>query len=951
MRRGRSAGLVRRGVTHGIRARRMTDIWSPAHLIAPKNEAEVETLLVLPLLAALGYAREDIRAKQPVKFQEGRVGRSPEADFVVYNGPIHSRDTSLLVVEAKAPGEKFEPAVGQAESYAMARAIRAPVILITDAVRLEVWQLQPTLENERVLAINVRDLAAQQGALERLLSKEALRTYARGLIHRRLATVPPDFGAYLAAEHARVSKVAPAANRSLRQGESTTIGSADLLRSFGDGVIIVGPSGFGKSTLANGVFREAVDERIRTPKARLPFEIFLPDLGEEEPVAFVAARLRAHQAGATEAFVRDVLRERGATLVCDGFNRLGDAAAVAVATNLRLLLRDYPKVQLLVLAAEGRSPGLPLETLVLLPLSRDEQLHLVRGTNPQAVPFFSAPPGNLRDLTGHPLLLSLMARSWQARGTHDLRVVPVFQAWLDSLLGGPGAKWSIRSSREAALSAIAQATVGQPVKTHDAAELLRKAGISPEVLDSLEDAGAFRRGPTGSLELVHEALADFLRARSITSGSEEEVSARVAEMPLVLGSWLPILVLLMLEKAPSRNPLWRRAAEADPRVYVSLLAHPSGDAVDGSQEVTEEDVRCLLSDILLGVLDPVRSAFPALEEAVATSAAGYGQHPLAIVGQLSGQRWLSYGFRSEATLGAPVILAQVPEGNARGLDLMRSGLPITGGRLIGFRVLKDALADVVSERALRGGRMWANERLLSDLRCLRHDGQLDMEEAGLEALRQVLLPEADKVFGVSRGFDTQIIPVRRLLDDAERLLSEGIATLDRWWERMGAQSFMKADHPGWPRLIDEHFRRAQILLAEIVGESFPGLRSSLSFHAALPVRFEATLTPSVWSDSGSISLLWRPVSSWEDAGADTTFAERLEWDEATFRAHVERVRGDLIRLGRPHATVGINSRRSVMWNFDGSDLNGRYDGATSALREACEWLQDGLDELTRGSPG
>jgi len=73
---------------------------------ALKNEADVELRLVIPLLESLGYDRNvDIAPKYPVVFQQGRVGRKPEADFVCFYGPLRDRDNSLLVVEAKAPHE------------------------------------------------------------------------------------------------------------------------------------------------------------------------------------------------------------------------------------------------------------------------------------------------------------------------------------------------------------------------------------------------------------------------------------------------------------------------------------------------------------------------------------------------------------------------------------------------------------------------------------------------------------------------------------------------------------------------------------------------------------------------------------------------------------------------------------------------------------------------------
>ena len=111
------------------------DIWATPFSISCTNEAEVESRFIDPLLRVLGYAPEDIRRQQQIKIQTGRVTHSKRADYIVYDGPTHDKDTSLMVVEAKKPGEQFEPAIAQAESYAMAQAIRATVILVTDAVR------------------------------------------------------------------------------------------------------------------------------------------------------------------------------------------------------------------------------------------------------------------------------------------------------------------------------------------------------------------------------------------------------------------------------------------------------------------------------------------------------------------------------------------------------------------------------------------------------------------------------------------------------------------------------------------------------------------------------------------------------------------------------------------------------------------------------------------------
>jgi hypothetical protein len=85
---------------------RMVDFWSDIAGKDLRGEGNVELRLVIPLLHALGYEDDDIDSKYPVIFQEGRLGRKPEADFVCFHGPLHNRDTSLLVVEAKRPGEE-----------------------------------------------------------------------------------------------------------------------------------------------------------------------------------------------------------------------------------------------------------------------------------------------------------------------------------------------------------------------------------------------------------------------------------------------------------------------------------------------------------------------------------------------------------------------------------------------------------------------------------------------------------------------------------------------------------------------------------------------------------------------------------------------------------------------------------------------------------------------------
>src|SRR5271156_4001935 len=106
----------------------MVDFWSSTSKADLRGEGNVELRLVIPLIHALGYEDDDIDSKFPVVFQEGRLGRKPEADFVCFCGPLHNRDTSLLVVEVKAPGEALSSGKAQGESYAS--NLRTPLLLL-----------------------------------------------------------------------------------------------------------------------------------------------------------------------------------------------------------------------------------------------------------------------------------------------------------------------------------------------------------------------------------------------------------------------------------------------------------------------------------------------------------------------------------------------------------------------------------------------------------------------------------------------------------------------------------------------------------------------------------------------------------------------------------------------------------------------------------------------------
>ena len=330
----------------------MADFWSDIAEADLRGEGNVELRLVIPLLHALGYEDDDIDSKYPVVFQEGRLGRKPEADFVCFHGPLHNRDTSLLVIEAKRPGEELPRGKTQGKSYAA--NLRAPLLLLTNGEALEIWQLQKTQDSVLMLSTTVRSLAAERGRIESLLGKQAVLDYCRSFKVKTILEASADYGRFETAELHRIlhsERQEASIDRTLSRSQQGTkldlVASNRLLAEFLSGAIVVAASGYGKTTLSRRVLRQAIEERQRGIRAKLPFDVPLPDLEQSQAsvIDFMLQRLSAHCPGTTMASLTTILREEGATILCDGFDRTTLPFQRKVAVELGHILRDYPSVQ------------------------------------------------------------------------------------------------------------------------------------------------------------------------------------------------------------------------------------------------------------------------------------------------------------------------------------------------------------------------------------------------------------------------------------------------------------------------------------------------------------------------------------------------------------------------------------------------------------------------------
>lgn len=408
------------------------DFWSGLDCLETASEAEVEQRLLLPMLRALGYEDEEITPKAPIIFQEGRKGRPHEADLVVHEGPELNEDTTLLVVEAKAPGQDLAKAAVQATSYA--NASKAPFLLLTDGRTLEIWQLQPTRRSERVLLCAVSQLRERRGEIERLIGRGAAAAHCRSLGYRPLAQAADDVTAYVESELARMSGPCGTARR-IRSG-GRIMDALDGLDLVEGSAMVLAPSGFGKTTLAMSAHRRWLS--TLTDSAPLPFLIPLPDLAEfdQAPEDYARQRLSARcpQFGSDHAFAA-LIEKRGIRLLCDGLDRIDPTAQRRFLARLDALRRDRPKARLIVLGRTGSPTGNGLASMELLPLDRSEKQALAASVSPgtgwMAVHNL---PAVLDPLCEHPLLLTLLLKHQDRTGSPPAHLDDLFETWLSSLL-------------------------------------------------------------------------------------------------------------------------------------------------------------------------------------------------------------------------------------------------------------------------------------------------------------------------------------------------------------------------------------------------------------------------------------------------------------------------------------------------------------------------------------
>jgi len=917
------------------------------------NEAEVERIIVLPLLAALGYSRDDIAAKVPVTLTQGtKLGRPFEADFVAYSGSLHDRDTSLMVVEAKAPGKSLDDARKQGESYAI--ALRAPALLLTDGQELQVWQLQPTLENKQVFICPLSVLRAQRGTLESLIGKRALVAYASELTHKKL-TPATDFGAYESSELTRTQAADRAIARLLLSETGEQIASDALLERYPQGAVISAPSGYGKTTMAAQLLRQGIKRRWGQKNSALPGDIPLVDLdtGKQSLLDFVQARVVAHHPQVTVSTIQDVARSRGLLLVCDGYERIEPAARPALESHLRQLARDFPKSQLFVFSRGSVAPQLAVPRIQLQPLSlteRQAMAALLAGGNCISL---SQMPRLLVEISEIPLILERIIFFWKASRRFPVRLEELFEHWMQQLLGVPSAAPAVQAIQSKVLSAFAQKLGSRSLTLAEALDLTIARGGDPKTFDTLVQCGALLVSTT-SVDFVHEGLADHIRARALAELPEVELSATLSSMSIDEDSLLPVLLAALVKDAACRTHVWKRLRDMSLPRYIDAIrfsAHIDEPLITENLPTTAGR---FVEDMAASVEALVDGFFPSIAAELRGSLADQltPSEGLCLIANIAAEPNMSLVYSLQPAANNTVKIAcPSSEMSRRFVSLSASQLGAHDGRYMGAIAVRDALFNLVRHRRFRGGTILANERTIGRLRFMEkeYDFTVDPQESLSDLLLRLnSCSHMAVVPSPSRGA-ASAFTIANMIGDLELLQAQGYGRLDWWWLQYGTRDEIVADQQRAEGFLREHYKRTVELYSEIVSTSFAKVSGEFSLYQVIPVQWQLAIVSCRQLSSPMLHWRWLPVATVAEAVVDVSFCDTTPDDFIHHQVHDSRLIEEMGRLGRntDHYTIG-GSR--AFPNMDIWDWRGVMTGETSVMRDAIKYLEDDVKYLFSDLP-
>lgn len=913
------------------------------------READVEHDLLLPLLVALGHDRGDIRPKVPVTLARGSrksTGRRPEADYVVYSGPLHDVSTSLMVIEAKGPRKNLADARGQAESYAL--AVKARIFMLTNGQELQIWQVQPTLKVELVFESSLSGLHGRRGELEQLVSKRALIEHLRIHSDKTLAAIV-KLHRYEQAEMARISKLGRMVARTLEARAKVEIDSTALMARYSSGALILAPSGYGKTILCADLVAQALRDRADAENSRIAIEILLPDFvsGQVPLLSYAHSRVVPHHPELGLSAFSHWIHEEGVVLCFDAYERVPVSVRPRVDAEIRTLVRDHPRSQVFVFSRGSALPALDLEQLQLLPLSGAQRSDLASDPNSH-VSLLAYAPRLLWKLSEIPLLMKLVLEFRRETGAFPTRIAELFEHWLRRMMAVAPAPASQQVHQRRALELILAASAAGPVSPAEALAVIADAGLREETYDQLVECGVLIV-TAASVEPVHEGLADYVRAQVLARLDDGQLAVRLHAWQADPDSLLPVLLAAMVRTPAARQVVWERLATLTLPRYLDAVRF--AETIDGPADrpMTADEVRILLLELFDGVANTAAGFFPTIKERIyARIAQGIDEAVgnIHLEGSVDYQKQnvLRISFRRALPSHACSVEVRQPDpqGPRRSFSLSGLGLGAGAGRYLGVAIVRDAVLDVVDRRAFAGGICLANERAICRLRYMQRAFREDVDLAApLASIHERYAAVGDKVV-LGQHASSSSFPMSSLLADIELLIASGRRTLDCWWLPYGSTDHeIASSQERMAGFLRAFYQRATDLYREIVEHSFPGLAVLMPHHAAMPIRWDLQI--SAGRVGPCLHWRWFPVESEDQAVVTCRFSNegRLAAEADPYDDELERA---LKALGRYRGRFDVEGH-GLFPSMSPTSRVGRIDGETPAMRKAGAWVRAEIVDL------
>ncbi|HKR46043.1 MAG TPA: hypothetical protein VJU59_41355 [Paraburkholderia sp.] len=924
-------------------------IWqAPPTIDTTASEADVELRFIVPFLAALGYENSDISPKHPVIFQAGRKGRPNEADFAIFDGQERDLSNCLCVIEAKRPNEPFADAQTQAESYAL--YLRALVYVVSDGITLEIWQLSMTRSSERVFSCKVTDLATNQATIEALLRRENLRAYRSRFREPPMAAVAWDVSSYVQAElqrsTSRQASVSRTLSRAQKPDDPTQLSIADdILSSVERGAAIVAGSGMGKTTLGWRLHTLALLAAEGSVDACVPFDINLPELvaSGKSIVEFSYERLTAQCAGFTRAMFVEVLKTRGAYFFCDAFDRVRESYRAQLESDMALLLRDFPRCQLIVFCRGSSIPRVELPTFHLQPLNYDEQRQLQRAVAIQLAASRPLPdiahalPEFLSRISGSALIFAKIVAFFLRNDKLPTDLKELFESWLGALIRPEDHKPTAYNALLKGLAVIALETWSEPVSVGKVVSAFDREGLPTDVLDQLHQLGALQYSPQ-SIELEHEALADFFRAKEAADEARHGGGSSTYAQYVQRDSFFPILLCALTTSAAKQTELFSTLRPLGLRGYLEAIRYRAHTIPNARQLAKDKLTAHVMAEITDGFCNPIRVFFPHLLPALIAMETGTRAEAVSAKGTL----YDDLGGVSFSLCPVPDTF-DIPRPSIYGRKVEDIG---NASRIVGLGVLQSSLDSLIASACIDGGVVWAEERILTRLRFLlsRHEGV----ESSLDINEQLAFWEQRQGVGIRviSGTSDYVTSTDEIVEDLRLLKQAGRESLTVWWSAGADIRWWLRDWDGSDDAIRQYYLRTDAAYAEVIRRNFQSFTFDFGTFEVAPRSWRINLRQAPFPyGRPSLEGFWEPVSTIQQATVSIVRDAPEVTDPDKVKQWYDQTARQLSALGRTTAKIGHS--RGGAPAFNGTSLQGIHDGKTAVLREVCQQLRRDFDDMFR----